>query len=583
MLMRFQRHQAWLGGRVAAPVSIGLVGAALLAGCGDGRDDLAESSSKNLGLAASGATVPVFEVVSEGMTAADARRLADVLGIDAPILGADGAARFVDDERFQHTPMRRVVAQSRPSTDESGKPTAASNEAFDWDALARRDVLSLETAIAHARGALAAADLAVGGIPRAGHSVLESWREGGETQRANLDTRVSWDLELSGRRLVGPGARVTMTFDPDGRVTHLVLATRTLVEGDAVAIVSPSEARALCATAFGLAGVEVLEPELVYYAPPLTERVTQIAPHYACNGRAPTPDGWVELRTTLVAAMKGSVADTRGKKAVASGVGRTSTGGTFAPPVVGGLGGEPHPLPPADGGGSGGGTGSSASPPAGSVGTEWLGVCGGLSAANGPGFATRFAQAGLPATFNWGEGDAWAADFRDPIFGGQDTWWTDAVDMVFYTGHANESGFAFCSDTDGWMDWSQARWGNGNLEWLVIAACGPLQGSDWASRWGSSFQSLHLLLGYASTSWDSSYEGQKIANYMIRSVSPLKVRQAWSTTAIEEQPTGATWAVGGPCGSGGTTPNYNDYYWNKGATGADVPAPTGFWKVSGPT
>jgi hypothetical protein len=37
----------------------------------------------------------------------------------------------------------------------------------------------------------------------------------------------------------------------------------------------------------------------------------------------------------------------------------------------------------------------------------------------------------------------------------------------------------------------------------------------------------------------------------------------------------------GVTGPGGVS-DWNDYFWGKGATGPDIVAPTGFWKISGP-
>ncbi|MCC6559103.1 MAG: hypothetical protein IT372_39770 [Polyangiaceae bacterium] len=136
----------------------------------------------------------------------------------------------------------------------------------------------------------------------------------------------------------------------------------------------------------------------------------------------------------------------------------------------------------------------------GSVGTEWIGTCGGLggSAGNAGGFVNRFLASGVWPQFNWGGENAWEIHFKDPMYLGWDSSYADAVNLVFYTGHAGGDGFAFCSSgTDTWLDLgTEAKLGNTNLDWLVIAACGPLQGTQWPS----SFAGLHLLLGYTTVS-----------------------------------------------------------------------------------
>jgi len=53
--------------------------------------------------------------------------------------------------------------------------------------------------------------------------------------------------------------------------------------------------------------------------------------------------------------------------------------------------------------------------------------------------------------------------------------------------------------------YTDGKWGNRDLEWLVIEACGPLRplsdGKDVIERWGPTFAGLHILLGYATVSW----------------------------------------------------------------------------------
>ena len=120
----------------------------------------------------------------------------------------------------------------------------------------------------------------------------------------------------------------------------------------------------------------------------------------------------------------------------------------------------------------------------------------------------------------------------------------------------------------------------------MIAACGPLQQStsagSWANRWGPAFDRLHLLMAYASTSYDNRREGSTLASYLTRQ-SPLDVRRAWVQTATDIQSSDVTYAVMGVALSGWAMPNYTEYFWGHGSTGADVPASQvyGYWRVSG--
>ena len=87
----------------------------------------------------------------------------------------------------------------------------------------------------------------------------------------------------------------------------------------------------------------------------------------------------------------------------------------------------------------------------------------------------------------------------------------------------------------------------------MIAACGPLQQStsagSWANRWGPAFDRLHLLMAYASTSYDNRREGSTLASYLTRQ-SPLDVRRAWVQTATDIQSSDVTYAVMGVALSG---------------------------------
>jgi Family of unknown function (DUF6345) len=231
------------------------------------------------------------------------------------------------------------------------------------------------------------------------------------------------------------------------------------------------------------------------------------------------------------------------------------------------------------------------------VGTEWINTCGGLgqSANNAQGFVTRMSQADIGTQFNWGENNAWERDFkRNGIGNGQSTQWVDDVDMVFYTGHANGNGWVFCNTThdDTFIDYNETQYGKSDLEWLIIAACGPLElsegGKDWATRWGNTFHGLHLLMGYATTSYDGSGEGRDIAN---GALAGLDLRSAWINTAVANQPSSVTWSIMGVYGPSGQT-SYNDHFWSRGSVSPDMGFDAGdgksilfdgWWLIWGPS
>lgn len=215
-----------------------------------------------------------------------------------------------------------------------------------------------------------------------------------------------------------------------------------------------------------------------------------------------------------------------------------------------------------------------------SAGTSWIGESGGLSGSrkNARGFVDELDAAGWTIRFNWGDAAAWESDWN-----ANDDDWVDAVDFVFYTGHANSDGWMLATPNDTFLDRSEVggpldKWGRKNLEWMVIAACGPLQdsvvgsGGDALQRWRDAFDGLHMLMGYAQVTYDNEEEGKRLASYARGGAT---IMQSWFRAAQEIQGSGI-WAgayyLGDSRGSTG-----NDHLWGKGSVGPDVLNPT--WRA----
>lgn len=223
-----------------------------------------------------------------------------------------------------------------------------------------------------------------------------------------------------------------------------------------------------------------------------------------------------------------------------------------------------------------------------SFGASWIGAMGGLggSQGNAQGFVDEMTAEGWQRRFNWGNEAAWKSDWTT-----NDDNYVDDVDVVFYTGHAGPDGWMLA--TGGASDWLHHNdvgatpnspsdlWGQENLEWAVIAACGPLEddlingGGNVFDRWRGVFDGLHLLLGYAAVTYDNTEEGRRFASY---ARSGMTLRQAWFRTAQEIQP--ATNGYGDPYGpdvyaaalyvgnSSGNTAD--DHLWGHGSVGSDI-------------
>lgn len=222
------------------------------------------------------------------------------------------------------------------------------------------------------------------------------------------------------------------------------------------------------------------------------------------------------------------------------------------------------------------------------AGTSWIGLSGGLSGSqnNAKGFIDGLNNAGWKINFNWGDANAWESDWHR-----KDDTWVDACDFVFYTGHANMNGWTLASPDDGSLNFTETgsnpetpgdMWGQQDLEWMVIAACGPLQddligngGGDVLDRWGGAFDGMHLMMGYGGITYDNEEEGETIIEYARDGDSLIN---AWFRTAREIQPSsnGAA-APNGPniyvgamyCYRAGDASPGNDHLWGHGSVAPD--------------
>jgi hypothetical protein len=221
------------------------------------------------------------------------------------------------------------------------------------------------------------------------------------------------------------------------------------------------------------------------------------------------------------------------------------------------------------------------------VGTEWIGTSQGLSGSrdNANGFVQGFRSRGVHVSFNFGDHAAWERDFKMNSRGGNATNYADNVDLLFYTGHANGNGFTFPGNRDdGWLTYPDAGYGMNDLEWMVIAACGPLQrmsdGVHVFDRWGPAFRGLHILMGYATVSGDNRVEGEKFSRYLLQ--DRMSMRQAWAKTATEVQSSSVIYSYMVPLGSGWIS-NFNDHYWGRGSVGPDISNPIGYLLIQSPS
>ncbi|ADI14067.1 DUF6345 domain-containing protein [Truepera radiovictrix] len=527
--------------------------------------------------------LPVFVLQDSGVGAEQVQRLLEGVGVTAKISQADPSApiSYLDKARFMAVPSRTVA---RGTSKEGEGPVI--RQVLDLEALKRRRPLPAQDALGRALEALRGAGMLpdtvskyVRAEPRAEYSTFEATdRKGNVLARVNLDTHVLFDLRLSvadGVRLTGPGAKVKLVFGPSGRATQLYYGLYGLEEAGSVAVLGAQDAQEACAKALSR-GAQVnperVTTELLYYVPNAQGKLgsVKVTPSYLCESRVTLGDRTLDSRSVLIDAATGKPrfnarpAPGRPAPQIAQ---NTPSQNTLEPQRLGRV----------------------------DAGTEYVGVSQGLggSQANAGGFTNTMNARGVPVQFHWGDFSAWESDFKDPSRGGNDRAYVDDVDITFYTGHADGNGFTFPgANDDGFLEYTDAVWGERDLEWLVIAACGPLQetegGLSHVQRWGPAFRGLHQMLAYATVSFDNTSEGRILAENLLGirilwfDLGAKMVRQAWVEAATQTQPSSVTWAIMGPFGPG-YTHNYNDFFWGKGSTSGDIGSPIGFWRVSGPS
>lgn len=184
---------------------------------------------------------------------------------------------------------------------------------------------------------------------------------------------------------------------------------------------------------------------------------------------------------------------------------------------------------------------------------------------------------------------AWESDFERSGVGGYDYLYIDTVDFAYFAGHGLPDAFYFGTnhDADGSypyrVHYSEANWGDLDLEWIVIKACLVLayQPSGYPViwyRWGFPvFKGLHAIFGFSTVAQDNSTTGHYFVYYLYLG---NRFVDAWHSATVIDQPSdvyAAALAV-----YDGTTGyiGYNDYLPGYGTVGADIDNPQTFaWSV----
>ena len=436
-------------------------------------------------VSAAEATLPVYAVRTAGLTAKQAAALGKALGVERVARAEDGSVRFAAEKSFLAVPTKA----GRPGRDEDGQTT--STTLLDFAALKKMRPVSGQKALQKVKRVLASTKLTpAGGRAKAGNTRLKTVdAKGRPTASVALDTTVSYSFTLGGLPLEGPGAKVRVAFDGRGGLTSLAYSTRTLVKGDSVPVLDAEGAMARCAEAMG-ESVHVRSAVAAYYAPALSTHLQQIEPSFRCSGL--NTDGSAAQVVFVPAAVDAVLPEMP------------------PPPQT-----RPDPNTP-----------STRAVGVADVGSEGPGPCSGLphTGAHLASFNGQFSSRGIPVEFSWNDQNAWEDDFKDPAFSGNDSSYTDHVDMTYWQGHGSPTGFSFagCSSKDDtFLANTEARWGNGDVEWMSLFTCLVLAetsgGKQWWQRWGPAFHGLHQINSFHTVSYHSASHGGTYGNYLLRS------------------------------------------------------------------
>jgi hypothetical protein len=587
--------------------------------------------------------LPVLVVTGNGLSGEQAAALAQNLGIsDRLVVSEDGSVRFIDPVSFQAVPTKQITDQAliavlqRESADNDGP---LSFEGFDFAALAQVRPFDPKQALEQFQGALRqVGGLGEGAMPQIDHTQFEATDTKGNLllPAVNLDTRVSFNFEAAGVPLTGPGAQVSATFDPSGKVSQLIHSARSYGPGEPVAIISPEEAALRCAELYPGLRVQV-RPRLVYYAPSLSLRNVQVlVPCYECGGTVrsgkagvsnlmdmiipATDNGQYVPHVSLEVSVLRNVVTANA--AVEGGAGPYTYQWFSSSTALGEYPADAESIEYIAEAREPGsypetvkvlvtdenGVVAQAVQTVMVVITQGSGVAAVKS--TGADFGVERAVSDLGAQeqngyinrmddevikrFNWTGASSWERDFKDT-----ETWATgldhayvDSVDQAFYVGHGSGAGITFESNYDDadlvYTDVPGA-WGDGDLEWMVVLSCQVLKaqhdGKSWAQRWGPAFDGLHLLLGYQTNAAANTDVAKRFAEYQLGRnfgfvTITLPIRAAWCQAKKEQQPNDREAVVMGVIGPDGLS-NYNDYFWSKGPVGPDLRGSNirGYWRL----
>ncbi len=528
-------------------------------------------------------TLPVYDLTNDKWGTSDLTRLAENLfGLEkvAPEQRGDRlvvAGDDVDVELFPASGMLHAVPKGRllAGIQRPPKGLPSAERVYELAAeLLERHGLALVHGDAVGAGEIETTPLKAGG------AFVATRTDRGSRNQFQVEVAARYAVTLANPGVegepdripvVGGGGKLTLSFGEEERLAGLHRAWRPVTGRRGVDALDRNEAIGKYLEANSHLDIREPHASLAYYAAPGDTAQELLTPVWVVGGFLDVDKERVPMRRSLVAATE------------------------FGPATPPSWPQEPRKRRPRPSGSAAATGAAAAAGNPSEVGTSWIGTLGGLNGSqqNAQGFVDGFAKDGWTVNFNWGNQNAWQSDWD-----ANDDDWVDAADFVFYTGHANLNGWQLVTPgtttrvllTPSVVGSSPQtpgdHWGAQDLEWVIVAACGPLQddviaagGGDVLTRWDGAFDGLHTLMGYGSITYDNTDEGRKVSQYS-REGTP--VIDAWFRTAQEVQPsTNGESAPDGPdvwVGAmyvvrPGADPR-QDHVWGHGSVAPDPTSPT---------
>ncbi|MEE9339216.1 MAG: DUF6345 domain-containing protein [Methylococcaceae bacterium] len=370
---------------------------------------------------------------------------------------------------------------------------------------------------------------------------------GGSVDKRILDYTATWgaSIPIEGEPIpvVGGGGEIAVTVGVDGDVISFMGGWRSIAEKvDSVDVGTQDEAVEQFIKNSSNIEYKDVKARLAYYAAPAFEKQEFLAPVWVISGEMLNGKEVVPIRSQIVATSlygpvwkPGDDPKYRSKHDLSPGLAQSDEESQKVFSLLDMI------ISPA----------FAASNP--ECGASWIGTSQGLSGSSGnrQGFLDECRGASLPVNFDWGNEAAFESDWRR-----NDDSYVDAADLVFYTGHASQNGWNMFNPDDTFLHYSEVSgasdlWGQSDLEWFIIAACGPLQSNHFMGnttnafdRWRDSFDGLHAMLAYGAVTYDNTEEGGR---FMELALGGEDVIDAWFRTAQEIQPaTNGSSAPNGP-------------------------------------